>query len=263
MRILSKVLWLLTLATAAGCVNYQEIVSFDEAALAQAETIEHDDPIEIQADDLLRITVHSFDPLAAAPFNLEPVGMGQAAAQGPVQLQTLELFSGYFVDRDGYVDFPVLGRIGAAGLTLEALKAKLRERLTTYLKDPVVNVRFLNLRVTVLGEVNTPGQLRLTNPRLTLLEALGLAGDLTAYADRSDVLVIREDEGQRRYAHLNLHTGEIFDSEFYYLEQNDLIYVRPIQARVATVADPGQRFLQYLTATLSAAALAIALIVRN
>ena len=249
----------------SGCVQYREIVSFDEGAIPAApEVIANDAPLEIRPDDLLRIQVHSFDPLAAAPFNLEPAGTGGAMMMqgGLQQLATLELFQGYLVDDDGNIDFPVLGPIEVVGLTLEELKGQLRRRLTEYLREPVVNVRILNLKVTVLGEVNVPGVIRLTNPRVTVLEALGLAGDLTNYADRSRLLVVREREGERVFAELDLRDPGVFASPYFYLEQNDLVYVRPIEARVATVADPGQRVLQYTSAILSAIAIVVAIVLR-
>lgn len=255
----------LVTSSAASCVQYREIVSFDEGSISAApEVITNDFPLEIRPDDLLRIQVHSFDPLAAAPFNLEPPGTGGGMMMqgGLQQLATLELFQGYLVDDDGNIDFPVLGPIEVTGLTLEQLKERLRQRLTEYLKEPVVNVRLLNLKVTVLGEVNIPGVIRLTNPRVTVLEAIGLAGDLTNYSDRSRLLVVREREGERVFAELDLRDPSVFASPFFYLEQNDLVYVRPIEARVATVADPGQRVLQYTSAILSAIAIVVAIVLR-
>ncbi|RME94729.1 MAG: hypothetical protein D6772_14200, partial [Bacteroidetes bacterium] len=197
--------------------------------------------------------------LAAAPFNIENEGGQQGMMGGNQGSQQLELFVGYFVDREGFIDFPILGRIPVAGKTLEAVKLDLRDRLAAYLKEPVVNIRFLNFKVTVLGEVNTPGVVRLTNKRVTLLEALGMAGDLSHYANRNNILVIREEAGERTYTRLDLQSDEIFTSPYFYLQQNDVIYVEPIQARVATVADPAQRIISYGTAALSLTSLIIAL----
>ena len=250
---------------ASSCVNYRDLVNFNEADLpaSSPEAIRYAEPLEIQPNDLLRINVYSLDPLAAAPFNIEREGGFQMPMGGGDQLQVLELFHGYFVGEDGYIDFPALGSLEAAGKTIAELKADLRVRLEKYIKEPVVNIRYLNFKVTVLGAVNMPGVLRLTNPRVTVLEALGYAGDLTDYADRSDVLVIREVDGQREYAHLDLQTDDIFESDYFYLEQNDLIYVRPIPARTATVADPAQRIIQYGSGVLSVVALALTIILNN
>ncbi len=246
--------------TLSSCVSHQELINFNEANLPEntTEKILNNMNIRIQPEDLLRITVHSLDPIAAAPFNLE--AEGNRPLQGGNQgTQQLELFIGYFVDQDGFIDFPVLGRIKVEGLTLEESKRDILTLLQQYLKDPVVNIRYLNFKVTVLGEVNFPGTVRLTNKRVTLLEALGIAGDLTHYANRTNVLIIREKDGVRTYQRLNLQGNEIFTSPYFYLQQNDVIYVEPLKARVATVADPAQRIISYSTAALSLVTLVIAL----
>lgn len=225
------------------------------------ETILNALELKIQPEDLLRITVHSFDPLAAAPFNIEAEGQNMQIGNqiGQAGGNSMELFMGYFVDQEGFIDFPVLGRIEVAGLTLDQAKFKIYELLQPYLRDAVVNMRFLNFKITVLGEVNAPGAVRLTNKRVTLLEAIGMAGDLSNYASRTNVLVIREKEGSRQYARLDLQSAEIFTSPYFYLQQNDVVYVEPIRARVATVADPAQRIISYASAGLSIITLIIAL----
>ena len=241
----------------SSCVQYRDLVNFNETVLPEGveNAILDSDPLVVQAADLLRITVHSFDMLAAAPFNIEQPGEGQMMQQ----IEMIELFSGYLVDGDGYIDFPVIGRLEVSGKTIEQIKADLRKRLEAYLKEPVVNVRFLNFGITVLGSVAQPGGLRITNPRITLLQAVGRAGDFTDYADRERVLVIREREGQRSFAYLDLHSDEIFRSEYYFLEQNDVVYVPPLPARTAVVQERGQRVVQYGSALLSAAALLLAI----
>ncbi len=258
----------LTLITllASSCVQHQQLINFNQAQLPEntPEDIVNAMNLTIQPEDALRIEVNSLDELAAAPFNLGPQGQ-----QGGMNMQQmggggggffgLEIFQGYLVDQEGFIDFPVLGPLKVEGLTLEEAKSMIYERLQEYLKDPVVNVRFLNLKITVLGEVNQPGLIRLSNKRVTLLEALGMANDLTDYANRNNVLIIREEKGRRTYARLDLQSAEIFTSPYFYLQQNDVIYVEPIQARIATVADPAQRIIQYATAGLSLISLIIAL----
>ncbi|MBB4079029.1 polysaccharide export outer membrane protein [Lewinella aquimaris] len=259
MRLLSLLLTLAVL-TASGCVSYKELVNFDSVRMPQGKTEDIENALElrIQPRDLLRIEVESVDPLAAAPFN-EAVTVG---GLGQVSNQNLQLFQGYLVDQDGYIDLPLLGRIEVAGLTVESLQLLVRGKLKTYIVDPVVSVRYLNFKVTVLGEVTIPGVIPLPNSRVTILEALGMAGDLTDYANRSSVLIVREQDGERSYRRLNLQSDEIFASEYYYLKQNDVIYVEPIKARTATVSDPGQRLLSYLTPVLSVAGIVIALVTR-
>lgn len=249
----------LALVLCSSCVAHRELINFNEADLPDRspEQIVNAMNLKVQPEDLLKITVHSLDPLAAAPFNIEQEGQLQMGGNQGAQM--LELFTGYFVDQGGYIDFPVLGRISVVGKTLEEVKIDLMGQLTEYLKDPVVNIRYLNFKVTILGEVNLPNTLRLTNKRVTLLEAIGMAGDLTDYANRTNILVIREEAGVRTYQRLNLQSDEIFTSPYFYLQQNDVVYVEPIQARVATVADPAQRIISYTTAVLSLTSLIIAL----
>lgn len=257
---------LLLLLSFSSCVQHQQLVNFNKADLPEdaPEQIVNALNLTIQPEDLLRITVSSLNPEAAAPFNIDDQ-QGGAGNQRMNQLgggagsNGLELFMGYFVDRDGFIDFPVLGRIPVQGMTLEEAKLELLDRLADYLADPVVNIRYLNFKITVLGEVNGPGIQRLSNKRVTLLEALGMAGDLTLYANRNNILVIREEDGRRTYTRLDLQSAEIFTSPYFYLQQNDVIYVEPMRARIATVSDPFFRTVSYVTAGLSVVTLIIAL----
>jgi polysaccharide export outer membrane protein len=171
----------------------------------------------------------------------------------------LELFLGYFVDREGYLDFPVLGRIQVGGLTLAEAKQKILTLLLPQLTDAVINMRFLNFKITLTGEVNRPGIIRLSNQRVTILEALGHGGDFTAYANRTNVLLIREKDGQRTYTRIDLTKGDLFTSPYFYVQQNDVLYVEPIQAKVATVADPFSRAISYSSGLLAIITLIITL----
>lgn len=245
----------------SGCVSYSELVNFQEVPRQNdfTEVIDNALDLKIQPKDLLRVDVGSISPEAAMPFNqgAEMTGVSQASAQN------IQLFQGYLVDDDGYIDLPLLGRVKASGQTVESLQFLIRGKLQTYLRDPVVNVRYLNFKVTILGEVTTPGVINLANSRVTVLEALGMAGDLTDYANRAAVLVVREQDGERSYHRMNLQSDDVFNSEYYYLKQNDVIYVEPIRARTATVSDPAGRFLSYVTPILSIITLGITLATRN
>ncbi|HMO39139.1 MAG TPA: polysaccharide biosynthesis/export family protein [Saprospiraceae bacterium] len=255
----------LLLSSLSSCVTHQQLLNFqgEELPLNQPEDILNAVNLRIQPEDLLRITVHSYDEEAAAPFNIEGTEQGggnrMMMGGGGQNSQGLELFMGYFVDREGMIDFPVLGRVPVAGLTLEEAKFKLLDMLQTYLKDAVVNMRFLNFKVTVLGEVNLPGTVRLTNKRVTVLEALGMAGDLTPYANRANILIIREHEGKRVYERLNLQDNSVFVSPYFYLMQNDVVYIEPLRARTATTADLFQRIIAYTSAGLSVLTLVLTL----
>lgn len=263
LRILSILIGkLLILATTlSSCVSHSELMSFNDENFPKntTEDILNATQLRIQAEDLLRITVHSYDQEAAAPYNIEQVGQQGAQMNNLQNPGSLELFMGYFVDQTGHIDFPSLGRIAVVGLTLEEAKFKILELLKPYLTDSVVNIRFMNFKVSVMGEVRIPGMVRLTNKRVTLLEALSLAGDITDYGNRENILVMREQNGKREYARLNLQSPEIFQSPFFYMQQNDLIYVEPLQIKTAVVADPAQRFIAYGSAAFSLVALIITL----
>lgn len=242
----------------ASCVSHKQLMNFQGQALPlnKPEDILNLVNLKIQSEDLLHITVHSYDVEAAEPFNLNAGQSGNNSGNMMQQQQivggnSLELFSGYFVDQEGFIDFPVLGRIPVRGLTLEEAKFKIVDQLKTYLKDAVVNIRFLNFKISVLGEVTNPGILRLTNKRITLLEAIGMAGDMTSYANRTNILIIRETNGKRTYERLNLQDNSIFVSPYFYLMQNDVIYIEPLKAKTATTADLVQRIISYSSAALS------------
>ncbi len=251
----------LMLLVLSGCVTHESLISFQEGIPRKdAELIENLPPLRIQPNDLLRIQVHSINEKAVAPFNIDQGGANNN--QPRIQNQSgagLERFMGYYVYPDGSIEFPVVGRIELGGLTLEAANRKVQGLILPYVTDAVVNIRFLNFKVTILGQVKTPGVIQLSNQRVTLLEALGQAGDLTDYARRDNILIAREVDGTRTYARLNLQDFDIFQSPYFYLQQNDMIYVAPQRARTATVADPAQRLISYSSGLLSIVTLIIAL----
>lgn len=249
----------------SSCVQHKELVSFpsESTNFAPQDTLANSIELRVQPDDLLRITVFSYNPEAVAPFNIEVPNqqnmqmMGQATnAQGNYPI---ELFNGYFVDKEGYLSFPVLGRLKVEGLTTAEVEKLITEGTKLYLKDAVVNVRFMNLKVTVTGEVSRPGVIRVTNQRMTVMEAIGNAGDFTPYANRTNVLLVREERGKRYYHRLNFQKEDLFKSPYFYLRQNDVIYVEPIRAKVATVQDPFARGVTYGSAFISIITLAVAL----
>jgi polysaccharide biosynthesis/export protein len=178
----------------------------------------------IQINDILNISVSSMNPDASSIFNTPNEGKGD-----PNRL------SGYLVDGDGNIQFPVLKSIKAAGLTKEQLRTNITKSLLDgkFLVDPIVSIRFQNFRVTVLGEVGRPSVVAVPSEKISLLEALGFAGDLTIYAKRDNVLVIREENDKKVIKRINLNTSELFGSPYYYLKSNDIVYVEPNRARVS------------------------------
>ncbi|WP_293938706.1 polysaccharide biosynthesis/export family protein [Sphingobacterium sp. UBA5996] len=183
---------------------------------------------KIQAQDILTIAVTAADPKAVAAFN--PVS--NVSPTNMTQQVDLALRPTYTVDNNGDITLPILGKIHVAGLSrIEAIE-KIRLELTTYIKDPGVNINFNNFRVSVLGEVARPGSFIMPTERVTLLEALGMAGDMTIRGVRNNVLLIREIDGQKTMHRLDMTKQETLNSPYYYLAQNDVIYVEPNKAQI-------------------------------
>ncbi|WP_018615480.1 polysaccharide biosynthesis/export family protein [Segetibacter koreensis] len=186
----------------------------------------------IVPNDLLSITVSSLNPEATAIFN------NSSVSSTPTNGTTVRNATGYLVEQDGSIQFPLLGRIQAAGLTKTELAEFLRKTLEDkkLLIDPIVVINFLNYRVTVLGEVNHPTVVTVPNEKISLLEAIGMAGDLTLYAKRENVLLIREENGKRLLKRINLNSGDIFNSPYYYLKSNDIVYAEPNKTKAFTTS---------------------------
>jgi polysaccharide biosynthesis/export protein len=229
---LKKSVFILVFAGLASCTNTKNIVYFNniqdqrlKTTVAATETI-------IQQNDLLSISVSSLNPEASALFN-SPNESTPVATSATSATNTLTV--GYLVNPEGDIQFPVLGAVHAAGLTKSQLTKVIKGQLTEkkLLIDPIVTIRHLNFRVSVLGEVTRPGVFTIPNEKLSLLEALGLAGDVTIYGKKDNVLLIREEEGgEKTIKRLNLQSEDIFNSPYYYLRSNDVIYVEPSENRV-------------------------------
>jgi polysaccharide export outer membrane protein len=184
--------------------------------------------INIKSNDQLSITVAAAEQSAAAPFNLTVQGTPSVNVFGGVMFnQNQQVLQSYLVDIDGNIEFPILGTIQVAGLSRQELQALLKIKISEYVQNPIVNVRILNFQISVLGEVRVPGTYEIRDEYLTLTQALGLAGDLTIYAERSNVLVIRQESDKKVYEYLDLRDPAILNSPFYTLQQNDVIYVEP------------------------------------
>jgi polysaccharide export outer membrane protein len=193
--------------------------------------------ITIQPQDMLSIVVSSKEPELAGPFNL-PVISYQGAGETYVQQRIL----GYIVDKEGNIDFPILGTLHVEGFTRPRLSQFVKEKIIAegYIKDPVVTVQFMNFRVTVNGEVVRPGTYEIKSDHITLFEALSMAGDLTIYGRRDNVKVVREKNGERTVYEADLRVSNIFNSPVYYLQQNDIIYVTPNKYRSNQSNNAGQ-----------------------
>ena len=204
----------------------------------------------IHVDDLLSIVV-SCDDIETAPM----IGLGQNNTRtGNDQLY------GYLVDTDGTIDFPVLGKIKVEGLSRTELAAKLKGELSNYLKNPIVTIQYLNFKVTVLGEVKAPGSYKVNSERVSIFDALGMAGDLQINAKRKNVLVMRENGDEKVFAQLDLTSENIIHSPFFYLQQNDVVYVEPNKARI--VGGNAGAFLPYVLSSISTLVAILAIAIR-
>lgn len=197
---------------------YQNI---DEMASAKLNSYE----VRIQPDDLLTINVSAEDPTITAPFNLNPMNV---VGEGNSQMQlNKSAVNDYLVDADGYINFPELGRIKLGGLTRSEVLNLFQKRIGAYIKNPIITVRLQNFKVAVQGEVNGPGVFPVSSDRITLIEALTQAGDLKPTANRKNILVIREIDGVKSYFRVDVTKSDFINSPYYYLAQNDVIYVEP------------------------------------
>lgn len=170
----------------------------------------------IQNDDVLSIVVTTLEADASAPFNSPS----------------------YLVDNEGKIDFPVIGSLQVSGYSIKELKNLLKQKLAAHLIDPVVNIRILNFKVTVLGDVASPGVKSFGNSRVTLFDAIGASGDLTVYAKRHNLLIVRDNQGLKTFNRVDITKADFVNSPFYYLDQNDLIYVEQRKAKIDTTALP-------------------------
>ena len=216
-------------------------------------------PVKIAPEDELFITVNSVEAVASAQFNLPAANPATQAElqtyQSPRQLT-------YIVNSKGYIDFPQLGALHVAGMTTEQLCQELTERISKWVEDPTVTVRLVNYRVNILGEVTRPGAIRVSHNRYTILDALADAGDLTPWGERTGVLLIREENGTQKRVLLDLTSSELLTSEYYYLQPNDYIYVKPNKVREGNAKyDSNKSYKLSMVSTVVSAASVIASLV--
>ena len=219
---------MILLALITSCGSTKDIIYFQDAGNYEAFNNANKSEVFINQDDILGIVVNSQATEAALPLNLP---MASFYVGGDVYGQQRVL--GYLVDKNGDIDFPLLGKIRAEGLTRNSLRDVIKERLVAegLLKDPIITINFLNFKVSVVGEVSRPGSFNITGERVTLLDALSMAGDLTIYGRRDRVAVIRESKGKSTILYHDLRSSDVFKSPYYYLQQNDIVYVEPNKRR--------------------------------
>jgi polysaccharide biosynthesis/export protein len=216
----------------------------------------------IQPDDILQITVQTLDPSTTAIMNQQNAANAPATGNSSTPTPgavTGPNVSGYLVDKDGFISLPMIGKLLVKGKTTDKVRDEIQEKVATFYKDPVVNVRFANFKITVLGEVARPSSYIMPNEKVTLLDALGVAGDLTIYGKRENILLIRQKGDQKEFVRLNLNESRLFASPYYYLQQGDVIYVEPNKSKVT--ASDGAR-LRNITIASSVISVLIVLLTR-
>ncbi len=209
-----------------SCATKEEIVYFYEGknTLEGQQNLLNYEPI-IEKNDVLRINVSSssINEEIVAPFQMK-INNQQAGGAGGGQNLSL---SGYLVSPDGKINFPVLGEIEVEGLTRTEIQKKLESQIEVYVKDPVVDVRIVNFSVTVLGEVGSPGRVSITDGRISMPELIAMSGDITYNGKRENITIIREENGVKKIGQVDMTETDFFSSEFFYLKQNDIVYVEP------------------------------------
>jgi polysaccharide export outer membrane protein len=227
-----KILFIILIMAFSSCVSKKDIVYFQYDEINQ-EKVSNSYKTIIKPDDLLQITITALDIEAVRPFNLAAVTYATSSnsAIGVAQQQT------YLVDTKGEIEFPVLGKIKIGGLTrdetIELLKSKLSP---DYIKDPNVNIRISNYKISVMGDVDRPGSYNIPNERITILDALALAGDVNISGQRNNILIIREEENKKVQYRVDLRSNLLLTSPVYYLQQNDVVYVEPNYARIQSAS---------------------------
>jgi polysaccharide biosynthesis/export protein len=186
----------------------------------------------LQPGDILSIVVNSLSPEATAMFN--PYADFQVTRSQTGQSNAPQAATGYMVDEEGNIALPLVGKIKVSGLSTKDATDFISKKLEQFLVFPTVNVRIINFKVSILGEVARPSVYTIPNERVTLPEAIGLAGDLTIFGKRNNILIIRETDGKREFGRVSLNSRELFTSPFYYLRSNDVIYVEPVKGRITT-----------------------------
>ena len=243
----------------SSCVQQKQIAYFqkvegqsDTLAVAQTYTP------KIQPGDILDIKVGSLNPLASSFFNpfstmsvnpdLNETNAQAANGIAPTPSLSQSAAPGFLIDSDGTIDYPLIGNVKLGGLTTAAARDTIKNKLKRYLKEPTVTVRVLNYKISVMGEVVRPSVYVIPNERITLPEAISLAGDLTIYARRDNIMVIRDVDGKKEFGKVNLNSREVYNSPYYYLHNNDVVYVEPGKGKAAQ----SDRIYQILPIILSA-----------
>ncbi|WP_183559898.1 polysaccharide biosynthesis/export family protein [Mucilaginibacter sp. SP1R1] len=235
----------LLIAVFSSCSSsYKSIPYFQDLERSNTlkENIDNFSPLTIQKEDILGITVSSLNPEAWKDADNKDVG--------------------YLVDQNGNIQVPLIGSLKVEGLTTNAIREQIQKKLTVYLKEPSVNVRIMNFKISVIGDVARPDIYKIQNERITITEALGLAGDLNITGIRNNLLLIREIDGKRQYINIDLTSASLFKSPYYYLKNNDVIYVQPDKTKSGS-GDRSYRTVSLLLSALSVLTIVLTSVIKN
>lgn len=222
----------------------------DSVGVQTFKTSEIPPPV-VLADDVLNIVIQTLDPNANAVLNQGNLAINAGATNGGSNLGQ-QAVSGYLVDHEGFVHLPYIGDLQVRGLTTGKVRQLVQEKMSVYFKDPVVNVRFSNFKVTVLGEVRNPTSFLIPNENPTIIDAIGLAGDITIFGRKDNVMLIRNKPGgEREVTRINLDSSYSFNSPSFYLRPNDVVYVEPTSDRVQSTSAYRTRDIAVISSALS------------
>jgi len=243
-----------------SCVSPKKITYFNYVPDSvthqpyEVQLASYTDPL-IQPDNLLQISVQTIDPQSTTMM-----GTQQSATYNTQASQGGSAVSGYLVDQNGEIELPLAGRIKVGGLTTMQARTLIAQRASQYYKNPVVNIRFANFIITVLGEVGRPGQIVVPNEKVSIFDALGMAGDLTIGGKRDEILLIREENGQKQFIRFSLNDPNFLQSSYFYLKQHDVLYVPPTKNKAASADVTTTRLIPFITVAISAATLLITIL---
>jgi polysaccharide export outer membrane protein len=243
-KVQSPIILIMVFIILSSCNSYKNIPYFQDLKRSSNlnDNIDNFSPLTIQTEDILGISVSSLNPEAWKDESNKETG--------------------YLVDLDGNIQLPLVGSIKVAGFTTNVIRQQIQKKLTTYLKEPSVNVRLLNFKISVIGDVARPDVFKIQNERVTITEALGLAGDLNITGLRNNVLLIRELNGKREYVNIDLTSASLFKSPYYYLKNNDVIYVQPDKTK-SNSGDRSYRTVSLILSALSVLTIVLTSVIKN
>ena len=256
---MSRILLALSLCVAllaSSCTGPKKSIYFKDSTPQNPTVLtQRMDPVKeaiVQPDDILAINVSTISSILeptspTSLFNDGGTAYNITSSAGPGGGSSVAGGKGYLVDPSGLIDFPVIGKTKVGGLTIRQVKEALALKLKNYVKEPVVEVRIINYRITVLGEVGHPGTIIASSHKMSIIDAIAAAGDIPITGRKDNIIVIRENEGVREFATLNLNSREVFSSPYFYLKQNDIVYVEPARVR----RQEGNDFLRFYLPTIT------------